>query len=42
VYTHMGEMRNAYKFWSECLKEGDHLGDLGVHERILLKLIFEK
>jgi hypothetical protein len=25
----IGEMRNAYKFWSENLKGRDHLEDLG-------------
>jgi hypothetical protein len=35
----MGEMRNAYKFWSENLKERSHLGDLHVDERMILKWI---
>jgi hypothetical protein len=30
-------MRNTYKFWSENLKGGDYLGDLGMDERIILK-----
>jgi hypothetical protein len=31
------EMKNAYKVWSENQKEGDHLEDLGVNERIILR-----
>jgi hypothetical protein len=30
----VGEIRNAYKFWSENLKERKHLEDLGVGGRI--------
>jgi len=29
-------------FWWEDLREGDHLGDLGVDERIILKWIFKR
>ena len=29
-------------FWWEDLREGDHLGDLGVDERIILKWILKK
>jgi hypothetical protein len=32
----VGEIRNA-KFSSENLKGRDQLGDLGIHERIILK-----
>jgi hypothetical protein len=32
--AHMGEIRNAYKFWSENLKE-----DLSVYWRITLKYV---
>jgi hypothetical protein len=30
------------KFWEETLKERDRCGDLGVNERIILKLILNK
>jgi hypothetical protein len=33
------EIRNAYTFWSENLKGGDHMEDLGVHEKIILEWI---
>jgi hypothetical protein len=29
-------------FWWGHLREGDHLGDPGIDERIILKLIFRK
>jgi len=29
-------------FWLGDLMEGDHLGDMGVDRRIILKLIFKK
>jgi hypothetical protein len=38
----MGEKRGAYRFWWEDLREGDHLGDLSVDGRIILKWIFKK
>jgi hypothetical protein len=31
----MGEMRNAYKFWSGNLRVRDHSEDLGVDGRII-------
>jgi hypothetical protein len=34
-----GEMRNAYKFESEKLKIRDHMDDLGMDGRIILKCI---
>ena len=37
-----GERRRAYRVWWGNLSEGDHLKDLGVDGRILLKWIFEK
>jgi hypothetical protein len=38
----MGEMRNAYKVWSENLKGGDFSADLGVDWRIILRWILGK
>jgi hypothetical protein len=38
----MGEIRNAYRFWSENLKGRYHLGDIGVDRRIILKLTLQK
>jgi hypothetical protein len=35
----MGEFRNAYKNFVGNLKGRDHLGDLGVDERIIIKCI---
>ena len=39
--TNGGEEVNK-GFWWQNLKERDHLGDLGVDERIILKWIFKK
>jgi hypothetical protein len=37
----MRQRRGAYRvFWGGALKEGDHLKDVGVDGRIILKLIF--
>jgi hypothetical protein len=33
----MGQMRNAYKFWSVNLKERDYSEDIFIHWRIILK-----
>jgi len=33
----MEEIRNAYKIQSEILKGRDHLGDLGIDGRMILK-----
>jgi len=38
----MGEKINAYKSWSEYLKGKNHSGNLGIDERIILKLILRK
>jgi hypothetical protein len=38
----VGEMRNAFKLWSENLKGRDHLEDLGVEGRIILECILGK
>jgi hypothetical protein len=35
------ERRGTHIFWWENLREGDHLGDLGVDGRIILKCIFK-
>ena len=37
-----GERRGTYRFWCGDLKERDHLEDLGVDERIILKGNFKK
>jgi hypothetical protein len=40
---HVWGKREVYTgFWWGYLREGDHLGDPGVDERIILKLIFKK
>jgi hypothetical protein len=38
----MGQKRNAYPFWSENMEERDHLQDLGIDSRIILKWILNK
>jgi hypothetical protein len=38
----MGRVEVRTGFWWEDLEEGDHLGDPGVDERIILKWIFKK
>jgi hypothetical protein len=38
----MGEMRNAYKIWSENLKARDHSEDLGIDGKIILECITGK
>jgi len=38
----MGEMRNAYKIWSEKLKGRDHSEDLAVDRRLILQCVLEK
>jgi len=37
----MGMTRDAYRFWWANLKERDHLEDLGVELKIILKCIFK-
>jgi hypothetical protein len=38
----MGEQRSAYMFWSENLKEGDHVTELYVDGRVILMWILKK
>jgi hypothetical protein len=38
----MGERKVAYRVWWGDLRERDHLKDLDVDGRIILKLIFKK
>jgi hypothetical protein len=38
----MGDRKGAYRVWWGDLREGDHLKDLDVDGRIILKLIFRK
>jgi hypothetical protein len=40
--VHMGEMKNEYKILVENLNARDHLEDIGVDGRIILKWILEK
>jgi hypothetical protein len=38
----MGERSAVYRILGGCLREGNHLKELGVNGRIVLKLIFKK
>ena len=38
----MGERRGVYRVWWGSMKERDHLGDPGLHRRIILRWIFRK
>ena len=38
----MGDRRGAYRFWWGNVRERDHLEDLGVDGRIIVKWIFKK
>jgi hypothetical protein len=40
--TYGGEESNIHGFVAKTLKERDHLQDLGIDGRVLLKLIFKK
>jgi hypothetical protein len=33
----MGEMRNAYKIWLQCLSRKGYKQDLGLHKKMILK-----
>jgi len=39
--VHMGETTYAHKFWSQKIKERDHLEDLGING-LILEWILEK
>jgi hypothetical protein len=41
LVRNVGRMPDT-KFWSENLKNGDHLADYGLDGRIILKWIFER
>jgi hypothetical protein len=38
----MIEWRGVYRFWWENLRQRDHLGDIGVDGRIILRWILQK
>jgi hypothetical protein len=38
----MGKKRNVYKVSGEKLERTDHLDELGIDERIILKYVFRK
>jgi hypothetical protein len=39
--TYMG-LRNAYKLWSQHIKEENHLRDLGLDDKVILKEVLQK
>jgi hypothetical protein len=38
----MGDQRDAYRFWWRGPRQGEHLEDVHVDVRIILKFIFKK
>jgi len=36
----MGDRRGAYRVWWRDLRERNHLEDLGINEKVILKFIF--
>jgi hypothetical protein len=39
---YVNQMRNAYRFWSQNVKERESLGNISIDERMVLKWILSK